>query len=264
MWLFKVKNLQAGSIEVYRGSLSATLPRIEGYKVGSHPIIVDLLKAFICEKPRQYKLAPKWSVDHVLLFLEKWGLNSNLSLKMITLKLSMLLALSSASRCAELAFLDEKNMIYKPGGIEFTLTRHKKNRKSSILPGKMFFPELDNKPILCPVKCLQDYLVRTSKLKTDNSIIIRSFIKPHKAVLPRTISKWLTSLIFQAGGFNPKDMAGRNMGHSTRSVSSSKAMNAGMTTLEVLEAAEWKSENVFSKFYYNKSNFGRTVLTMAD
>ena len=43
---------------------------------------------------------------------------------------------------------------------------------------------------------------------------------------------------------------GRAIGHSTRSVSTTKGRNKGMTTSEIMKAAGWKTESIFERFYY--------------
>ena len=52
--------------------------------------------------------------------------------------------------------------------------------------------------------------------------------------------------------------------HSTRSAAASAAANAGITTGDILKAADWSSETVFTKFYYKplrSGAFGEAVLS---
>ena len=50
-----------------------------------------------------------------------------------------------------------------------------------------------------------------------------------------------------------------------RSAAVSSAANAGITTSDILKAADWSNESVFQKFYYKpeakKSTFGAAVLS---
>ena len=51
--------------------------------------------------------------------------------------------------------------------------------------------------------------------------------------------------------------------HSVRSAAVTSAANLGVTTNDVLNAADWSSESVFQKFYYKKeikSTFDAAVL----
>lgn len=61
--------------------------------------------------------------------------------------------------------------------------------------------------------------------------------------------------------------AGVNMeifkAHSVRSASASAAAAAGVTTSDILKAADWSSETVFQKFYHKpkrNNQFGMAVL----
>ena len=51
--------------------------------------------------------------------------------------------------------------------------------------------------------------------------------------------------------------------HSARGAAATVAANAGITTEDVLRAADWTSDTVFKKFYYKPTkdtNFGHAVL----
>ena len=52
--------------------------------------------------------------------------------------------------------------------------------------------------------------------------------------------------------------------HSVRSASVPTAANTGVTTADILKAADWSSQSIFQKFYYKpqqNSSFGRAVLS---
>ena len=52
--------------------------------------------------------------------------------------------------------------------------------------------------------------------------------------------------------------------HSVHGASSSKAANMGITTSDILKAANWSTELVFQKFYYKptiSASYGRAVLS---
>ncbi len=69
-----------------------------------------------------------------------------------------------------------------------------------------------------------------------------AIIKPHRAVTSSTIARWLKAVIGASG----VDTSIFNA-HSVRGASSSKAENMGITTNDILKAADWSSE----KFYHN-------------
>ena len=52
--------------------------------------------------------------------------------------------------------------------------------------------------------------------------------------------------------------------HYTRGASSSAAADSGITTTDILKAADWSTESVFRKFYYDPSHdpsYGQAVLS---
>ena len=54
--------------------------------------------------------------------------------------------------------------------------------------------------------------------------------------------------------------------HSVRSASTSAAANQGVTTEDILKAADWSSDSSFQRFYYKpvrNATFARTVLSSA-
>ena len=89
-----------------------------------------------------------------------------------------------------------------------------------------------------------------------------ALIKPHKAVTSSTIARWLKSLL-EAAGIDTTVFTA----HSAQGASSSAAANLGITTNDILKAADWSSESVFQRFYYKPTedpSFGRAVLSTTD
>ena len=84
-------------------------------------------------------------------------------------------------------------------------------------------------------------------------------IKPHKAISSSTVARWLKSLL-EASGIDTSIFSA----HSVRGASSSAAASTGISTAEILKAANWSSESVFQRFYYRSTDnpsYGRAVLS---
>ena len=92
-----------------------------------------------------------------------------------------------------------------------------------------------------------EYIDRTQPLRGSETQLLISYIKPHKAVRSCTIANWLKKLLTKAGIdteiFKP---------HSIRGASTSKAMKYGVSVKQILQAANWKSENTFERFYHRQ------------
>ena len=84
-------------------------------------------------------------------------------------------------------------------------------------------------------------------------------IKPHNPVTSPTIARWIRTILSKAGIDTDTFKA-----QSTRSAAVSTAASIGLTTNDILNAADWSSESVFRKFYYRpeaKNTFGIAVLS---
>ena len=86
------------TICTHRSAISALHDNIEGRPVGEHPQVNSLITGVFNSRPPQPKYNCIWDVQLVLDYLKKeFTNNSNLSDKLLTFKVVMLLALTSAS-----------------------------------------------------------------------------------------------------------------------------------------------------------------------
>lgn len=93
----------------------------------------------------------------------------------------------------------------------------------------------------------------------SHSQLFISLIKPYNPVSSATIARWLKSIRAKAGVDTSIFKA-----HSIRAASTSAAAGAGVTTNDILNAADWSSESVFHKFYYKPeqtNQFGVSLLS---
>ena len=105
---------------------------------------------------------------------------------------------------------------------------------------------------------LRQYLAVTSSLRKDSAKLFVAIIKLHKPVASCTIARWLKEVL-KLSGIDVSIFTA----HSTRSASASAAEDSGVTTSDILRAADWSAESVFRRFYYRPSHdplYGRTVI----
>ena len=88
---------QYRSINSYRSAISSVHEKVDGHNVGQHPLISRLLKGIFHDRPRLPRYTNTWNVQTVFNYLEGLGENQSLSLKVLTWKLTMLLALTCPS-----------------------------------------------------------------------------------------------------------------------------------------------------------------------
>lgn len=228
-------------------SAISSLVSIEGTPVGSHPLIVRLLKGMYNSRPSLPKTNVTWEPEILLLYLKTLSPVRRLSLKKLTYKTTTLLWLLSAQRGQTIQMIDIRNI---------TLTKHVvKIRFGDILktsrPGfqqseislKAFAPDRR----ICIVTVLQEYIRRTKDLRGEESFqLLISYQRPFEPVSRDTVSRWVKIVMSEAGIdtriFTP---------HSVRSASVSAAHRAKVPLETILATAGWKKDDTFRK-YYNK------------
>ena len=249
---------QYNSVNAYRSAISSVHEKVDGLPVGQHPLVTRLVKGVFNTRPPIPRYSSTWDVQTVLNYLEKMENPDKLSLKLLTLKTVFIMAITRPSRSADLSQLDKERMRWGNDGVSFLPTTLAKQSRQGKPIKEFFFPSFPPVPALCPVKTLQGYLRKTEPLRGVESRLFVSFIRPHKAITSSTIVRWLKTILQQAG----VDIAIFGA-HSTRGASASAAARGGITTEDILKAANWSSESVFQTYYHkevDKAAYGRAVI----
>ena len=251
---------QSSSLNVFRSAISSVHDKVDDVEVGKHPTITRLLKGAFHKRPPLPRYSSTWDVNVVLQHLKGLGPSSDLPLKQLTLKLVMLLALTRPSRSADLSSLSLARRRFSPEGVTFlpsTLAKQSRQGKPLV---EFFFPSFSHDESLCPVQTLRQYELVTSPFRLGGQQeLFLAIVKPHKPVSSCTVARWLKCVLKDAG-------IDVNMftAHSVRGASSSAAAMAGVTTNDILKAADWSTDSVFRRFYYrpvHSSSFGDAVLS---
>jgi len=261
---FLCEHVDAGkkyrTINTLRSAISMTHDDVDGVRVGQHPLVSRFLKGVYNSRPPAPRYSTTWDVDVVLAYLSSLPDNENLSFQMLTHKVAMLMALSNADRCSDLAALDLNFRSYRTDGVLFTIPGLTKTRRSGP-PLQAFYPSFSDNSKLCPVLALKVYEEKSKDIRgsmeSRNPLFI-SVRRPFKPVKAVTIGHWLKDVMKTAGIDTTAFTA-----HSTRSAATSKAKLAGIPMSEIMKAANWSSSSTFCCFYnrpVNSGMFGQTVL----
>ena len=136
----------------------------------------------------------------MLQYLKGLGPTATLSLKSLTHKLVMLLALTRPSRSADLASLNLDRRRFSPEGVAFLPSRLAKQSRQGRPLVEYFFPLFAHDPDLCPVRTLRQYGLITSPLRgSSNRALFLAMVKPHLPVASCTIARWLKKVLEDAG-----------------------------------------------------------------
>jgi hypothetical protein len=198
------KGLSYRYINVYRSAISAFHHQVEHggslVDVGKHPRVCDLLGGIANKRPPQPRYFQTWDICKVLDFFKSQGQNEVLSLKDLSLKLVMLLAITSFHRGAELHRLSAEKMNVFSDRVEFLLEGNLKTTKQGRTNKPSVFFQFSHDPRLCPKKGIEHYLERTLPLReSETKGFFLSFVKPHKPVGRDSIRRWIVTTISACG-----------------------------------------------------------------
>ena len=211
--------------------------------------------------PPQPRYSTTWDVAKVTNHIESSGENKELSFPDLTLKVVALLALTRPSRSMDLKNLDIRFRQFSPESVTFYSSKQAKQSCQTKPVKEFFFPRFEQNMRLCPVLALQKYEKRTTDKRsviTSTQLLI-AMIRPHNLVSSSTVARWLKTILNSADIDTSIFKA-----HWARSAATSAASDAGVTTATILDAADWATETLFQKFYYepkHNSAFGHAVLS---
>ena len=167
--------MQYRTVNVLLSAISSTHQWVDWKPIGQHPLVIRLLKGISNERPPRPRYTTTWDVSKVTSYLSSLGDNKTLSLKQLSKKLAMLLALISPERSSVLADLDTRYLKKYPDGFTFLLTILRKTGNPTS-ESSVSFPSLPEDLSLCPLACLNTYLTATSNFRSpsDQKLFCRS------------------------------------------------------------------------------------------
>ena len=263
---FQSKTVGYSAVATARSALS-TFVKIDGVKVGDHPLVSRFMTGLFNQKPALPRYTETWNPQIVLNYLKTFPTTGTLSLKQLTQKLVMLMALLSAQRTQTLQKLSLEEMSTSPGKYIFHISSLLKQTSAKGGQNRHLFPitftsyNVDKR--LCVVELLTAYIERTTSLRKSTKQLLICYVAPHGPASKDTISRWIRQTMKDAGintsVFKP---------HSTRGAATSAAKAANVPIHEIMNTAGWRSDSTFAKFYdrpiTNESNFAEAVLSSSN
>ena len=127
--------------------------------------------------------------------------NLQFSDKDLTHKLTVLMALSSASRASSLQQLNIKFMARNEMSCKFYFHKLHKSWRRGKVPPTISYQAYTQDPNICVVRTLDEYISRTQGWRSgeDCSQLLLSFVNPNKPVVSSTILGWLKNVLKKAG-----------------------------------------------------------------
>ena len=172
-------------------------------------------------------------------------LSGPLTLKQLTLKTCMLLALVTCQRRQTLQAIRVSNIKISDKSVVIKIDRLLKQSRPGHHLHDIVIPAFEQDRRICPCDVLGQYLKRTESIRSNASLFI-SWIKPHQSVSLDTISRWI-ELVLKEAGINLELLTA----HSVRGASSSAALGSGAPLDLILRTAGWSNCKTFMKHYHN-------------
>ena len=253
------------SLNVYRSAISSIHPRIDGFEVGQHPLVVRLTKGAFNKQPPIPKFSTTYSVGLVLNYLRSLGHISEMSLKDLSQKLVTLLALTTVGRSFDLKLLSVNHITSVSEGAKLVLDGLSKQSRPGCLRPPPFLQRYLEDDLLCPVECLNSYCSTTNQFRSVDSkgLLVPSQLflgisKPHAPIKACSIARWVKNSLSSAGIDTTRFLA-----HSTRGAAASKSLESGATLSKVLQQADWSTARTFHQFYFRPSQVRALSFTSA-
>ena len=217
------------------------------------------MKGMFEDKPHFPIYTCVWNVNILFRFFRKIPNQSELPLKILGKKLTILLGILAGGqrsqtihtiKCTDIVVVNDKCIIpiYDP------VKQTKDGKHMEPLKFKVFHEEK-----LCPIQNLTTYLQRTKSFRTGPELFI-SYQKPYHAVSKDTITRWVNDIMGKAGIDISKYVT-----HSCRAAASSYAFNKKVSLKRIMDSCGWSSERTFANHYrkqiQDNSTIGEQLLT---
>ena len=279
LYLFEEKTCQVSTIKGYRAMISNTLKLKNGAKIGSDPIISELIRSFEFQRPVQRSLLPKWDLACVLSSLCKGPYEplSKASLLHLTQKTVFLLTLATAGRVSEIHALamDPEHLRFNESDGSVSLRTQSgfiaKNQLPSVCSAEILVPNLartvsdkDFNRMLCPVRALKLYLRKTESIRNNRKRLFLP-IRGNHDITKGSIYGWISSVIRLAykSISKVKFSSLRVKPHELRALSTSWAYASKVPMDDIVKAAVWSSGSVFARFYlrdFSKQSYNLSLM----
>ena len=284
-YLFDLK-LSVATLRVYLAAVVSFQPKDSpSSRLFSHPTVKAFFKGLNHLRPPLKPLVPQWSLNLVLnaLMAPPFEPLATCSLKLLSLKVLFLVAITSARRASELAalrvdqpflqFFNDKVILHTDVSFLPKVVSEFHLNQPLILPTFFSQPSNTTERMLHSLdvkRALSFYVARTKDFRLSPRLFLCYF--GHKKGLPASppsISRWLVTAISLAYELQHKSPPEGLRAHSTRAVASSTALLRGVDLPDICRTATWSTVSTFISHYRldvrakRETQFGRAVLASA-
>lgn len=265
---FLGRGLGLSSVKVNLAAISAYHFGVDGGTVGEHPLVRRFMKGVLRLRPVVRSLVPAWDLTVVLNALTKAPFEplETVDLKFLTLKTTLLVALTTAKRSSDIHALsvNESCMRFSGNGSRVTIKPNPSFLPKTFPAGRdplelaafhppPFSSDEDRRlHSLCPVRALRLYKDRTAPFRQGDQLFVSwaSQLKwKGKPISKVRLSQWIVEAIQLAYSGAGVELPEGLRAHSTRGMAASWALAGGVSIQDVCAAASWSSPLTFATYY---------------
>ena len=249
--------LSYSAVNTAKSMLSSIFEIIHKRDIGKEVLVKRFMKGIFHVRPVIPKTIFTWDVKVVLRFLETLD-NERLTLRLLAVKLSILIVLTTGQRCQTLKLMNLQNIEINKNYVKIRIGDLLKRSKPNRHLNEIYIESFKQNEAICVVKVLNKYIEITQNIRTDSCLFIITQ-KPYSAASKSTIASWIKLGLRLAGIdlnlFTP---------HSTRGASTCAVANR-IPVDTIIKTAGWSNDCTFRKFYKrpitNDSTFSAAVLS---
>ena len=269
VYLFS-QNKKMNTSQVHKVSISSVLKLLNPPTAILEETLHNVIRGMTILRPREQEVLPKWNLSVVLKGLMKppfaiHGTDKNISLELLSYKTAFLVALATSARGSELVALSRAshNLEFstlasgaKHASIRMVPKFIPKYQRPEIIPEPMKFPGIahlfpdEPERLLCPVRALGLYIVRSAERAQDDSQekLFVHFI-PATQMFPTHLCRLVAETIRLMYENSSEPDLPKIKAHDFRGISASIAFYRNTPLKELCGLNGWKSSNIFVCHY---------------
>ena len=201
-----------------------------------------MLKGIFRKRPALPRYVVTYDASIVLNYLRTLPHWTDISLKLLTLRTTTLLALLTTQRCQSLSLLSLDHMDINPERIVFNIPSMLKNTSPRFHQQPITLSAFPQNEDICPIRTVVEYIKATARVRKSRHLIVS--YTTFSSITPQTAGRYV-KMTLSAAGINTKIFTS----HTTRHASSSANKGAGVPLQTILQKGGWKSTHTFAKHY---------------
>ena len=263
-------NKKVNTILVHKASISSVLKLLNPPTTLQETTLQNVIRRMTILRPREQEVLPRWHLSVVLKGLMKPpftinGSDRQISLELLSYKTAFLVALASGARGSELVALSRAShnldFTMLPSGAKQVSIRMvpkfiPKNQRPEVIPEPIVFPGMahlfpkDPERLLCPVRALGLYIVRSAeRAQTDPLEKLFVHFTPNTQLFTTHFRRWVAETIRLTYENSSQSDLPKIKAHDVRGISASIAYYRNTPLKELCGLIGWKSSNVFVRHY---------------